>query len=523
LKPLSSAKPLAASPRPEDVHALSSFFISPVKSTAKQPLSLLTTDQPVITSPELESATIVHEVLVDLALPPIALSPPPSLSPPKEVVPVEIPPYDPAGPDEEAPVPEQLRVPANQLSVIDTLASYLGMLTVVMPLARVQQQLSSPENPILPFHGRSSGYCTLPLKLQRDHGLSVCCAHKAQHCFRQFWPNWKLENTLRPLPLGTQIHFAYVAASPAFRPDGVDAAVAYSCGTIVQKEPLALRINADATVTFPMVSIKIVRLKIRQQAKPLLAASLPKQDRRLITAFARNGTPVKFKWNGKRCSGIITAEPGCRVSFVPPGERRTMSVDIADPRISNRWYIQRSVVPRIETHQTSLTALGAGMKTHVAVNVTSSANQSTVENKLSASKLGTRVATFNARSAARASHCRELLQFMKDRNLDILVINECRWIEVPYHFNHLHSVLNPAVDGNGGLAIISKRPLVDIKKHGTGCIMCKVDYGAKLWLRLVALYCPHSGNNNEKLDTFWRELTNECIDTFEDDHVRCKM
>lgn len=372
------------------------------------------------------------------------------------------------------------------------------------------------------FSAKRKGLCQLsccqPISPKRD-------LHDRIRCVRKFWPDWKLQQTLRSLPVGTVISLELSLLGPLATDPELHTISATVGDPLSPESRATIQSASGVKVAIPCPFVRVQRLRVHTPPSP---PPPPVRTRLQLMALAygRLHSRVKMKVDGRRVIGVIISCPSttCDVLYrTQSGKRKRISV--FDQRVSHVWFIKTDPTTATRgtiwspvilsgtslqdelAHETATGVAGLERKEGDDVVLCTSVS-SAVENNLLQGKKGARFCTFNVRTANPRAQSRELLHFFTTRRIDVLVVPECRWTEVPFYFSEQHCALNPAVDGNGGIAIISRRPLIDILSYTVGhhgCISGKVDCG-KFYLRILAMYCPHSSRPRTELDAFWNGL-----------------
>jgi exonuclease III len=429
--------------------------------------------------------------------------------------------------------PEALRSdgsPATATINYAALLAHVAAASVVAPRFHnlVELLKFSERESFVPF-GRSSGSCVITT-------FDAVNRKRETRCVRKYWPQWKLQELFARLPTKTRLHLQLVLQHPVSGEESDMSVV----GDVVEGPMLFL--GASAYVPLPVPWARVLKLRVGKQPAPppLVSPERPRSRiERAVRAHARIRGCVKFQLDGKRRIGVIQSVSGfaCEVLYWLPregGAGKRKLVRFPDQRVSNVWFIPPEITapkrPRVFSgpRPSEQVAIAHESVTGVAnceqknVQGKKDAAHSTVENtsdvKNDVKKSGVRVCAFNVRTAQPRAQSRELLHFLDERKLDVLVISECRWTEVPFYFNTYKCALNPSVEGHGGVAIVSKHALIDVRLHDTGCLTCKVNCG-KFHLRIFALYCPQSGRPTDELDKFWQRLSAFASDIADADHA----
>lgn len=362
-------------------------------------------------------------------------------------------------------------------------------------------------------------------------------------CVRKFWPEWKFQQTLRNLPRGTVLELELSVLSPIPDSSPVSHSILATKGETSEPrtpaEAHTLLSASGAQLVFPCPFVRVRRCRIRYPTKPKKVEEPRTRLQRVAHAHGRLHSRVKMKVDGKRVVGTIIScsNTTCDVLYrTSSGRRKRISID--DRRVSHVWFIKvdpttvsrdanwRPVISSgtsVQVDRAHETATGVACIERKEEDIILSTDVShAVENTFRNEKKkngGTRLCTFNPRTAKPRAQSRELLHFMKSRRIDVLVLPECRWTEIPFYFREYHCALNPAVNGNGGVALISKRKLIDIQafRAGHGCISGRIDCG-KFHLRVFANYCPHSSHPRPELVDFWNGFNQFCSDVQKRDY-----
>ena len=237
---------------------------------------------------------------------------------------------------------------------------------------------------------------------------------------------------------------------------------------------------------------------------------------RRIRVFAYKGGTVKLCLNGVDLFGTVVGVRGsrCTLKCRPESNSKFTFIHVPCPEVTSVFFHRRG------THGARSPATSKELP-RCSTGTASTPDKLSSENERSLKlvKRAMRVCCFNTRTARDAALSRELGHFFISRCLGALGLLECRWVEVPRHFRHLHHTLIPASDkGVGGMALISRYPLLAVQHFGSTCITCKINQG-KFFLRLFLVHCPHSGRSEDVIAQWWSDFGSFVDQIIEEDNT----